>query len=128
MSALLKHTAMIKSRTVPAARIVAFSLATTIVVLSVVPPSLRPESSLPHDLEHFIIYFATGLAFAVGYQIRVSLLALLLVIFCAAVEITQLFIPGRHARLSDFVVDALAVTFGAMAASLFARFAPWFER
>jgi VanZ family protein len=103
-------------------------LATAIVILSVVPPALRPETALPHDLEHFIIYFATGVAFAVGYQIRASLLVTLLVIFSGVVEIAQLFVPGRHARLSDFVVDALAVTFGAMAASLFARFAPWFER
>jgi VanZ family protein len=103
------------------ARIIALSLATAIVVLSVVPPTLRPETGLPNDLEHFAIYWATGLAFALGYDLKPRLLATLLVLFSGAVEIAQLFVPGRHARLSDFIVDALAITVGAMTVSLVAQ-------
>jgi VanZ family protein len=36
----------------------------------------------------------------------------MLVIFAGTVEIAQLFVPGRHARLSDFIVDALAISAG----------------
>jgi VanZ family protein len=99
------------------ARIVAWGLATAIVVLSVIPPSLRPETGLPHNLEHFAIYWATGLAFAFGYS-STPLLATALVIFSGAVEILQLFIPGRHARSSDFIVDALASVIGLITVSL----------
>jgi VanZ family protein len=74
-----------------------------------VPPALRPETSAPHSLEHFTIYVATGLAFGLGYKFRHDLLAILLVIFCGFIEIAQLFVPGRHARLSDFIIDAVAV-------------------
>lgn len=98
------------------ARIIALGLAAAIVVLSVVPPTLRPETGLPHGFEHFAIYWATGLAFALGYELRPGLLATLLVSFSGAVEIAQLFVPGRHARLGDFIVDALAITIGAMTA------------
>jgi len=42
------------------------------------------------------------------------------VFFSGAVEIAQLFVPGRHARLSDFIVDGLAITVGVMAVSLVA--------
>jgi hypothetical protein len=56
------------------------------------------------------------LAFGLGYDIRHSRTALFLVTFPAAVEIVQLFVPGRHARLSDFLVDALAMTLGVWAA------------
>ncbi len=104
-----------------AARIAAWSLTTAIIVLSVVPPGLRPETGTPHDLEHFVIYLATGLAFGLGYDLKRGLLAILLVIFSGSVEITQLFIPGRHARLSDFIVDALAMCCGVLTVSLVSR-------
>jgi hypothetical protein len=93
---------------------VALGLATAIIVLSVVPPTLRPETGLPHGLEHFTIFWATGLAFALGCQLKPGLLATLLVFFSGAVEIAQLFVPGRHARMTDFIVDGLAITVGAM--------------
>ena len=102
------------------AAFVALGLATAIVALSVVPPSLRPETGLPHGIEHFVIYWATGLAFALGCELKPGLLATLLVFFSGAVEIAQLFVPGRHARLSDFIVDGLAITVGVMAVSLVA--------
>ena len=97
---------------------VALGLATAIVALSVVPPTLRLETGLPHGIEHFVIYLATGLAFALGCELKPGVLATLLVFFSGAVEIAQLFVPGRHARLSDFIVDGLAMTVGVMAVSL----------
>jgi VanZ family protein len=93
------------------ARLGGWSLAAAIVVLSLVPATSRPETGLPHGFEHFAIYWATGFAFALGYALT-PLLATFLVIFSGAVEILQLFIPGRHARLSDFIVDALASVIG----------------
>jgi VanZ family protein len=95
-----------------AVRIAAWCLATLIVVLSVVPPGLRPETSAPHDLEHFIIFWATGALFRLGYSFHSNLLVILFVIFAGVVEILQLVAPGRHARLSDFLVDALAMCIG----------------
>jgi VanZ family protein len=97
-------------------RVVAWLLAATIVVLSMVPPSLRPETELPHNFEHFAIFAVTGLAFGLGYNIRFVGIAAALVIFTGAVELAQNFVPGRHARLSDFMVDALAVLIGLVAA------------
>lgn len=93
-------------------RAVAWSLAAAIIVLSIVPPHLRPETVLPHALEHFAIFCVTGAAFSLGYQQQRLRLIVLLVIFCGVVEIAQLFAPGRHARLADFLVDALAVCAG----------------
>ena len=101
-----------------AARIAAWSLAATIVILSLVPPALRPETSAPHSLEHFIIFAAAGFAFGLGYERRHDLLAILLVIFSSSIEIAQLFVPGRHARLSDFIIDAVAACIGLVMSSL----------
>jgi VanZ family protein len=101
-----------------AVRITAWLLATAILALSLVPPSLRPETEVPHDLEHFAIFAATGLAFGLGYSRRFSVVAVAVVVFTGAIEIAQIAVPGRHARLSDFVVDALAVCVGLLTALL----------
>lgn len=92
-----------------------------IVILSVVPPNLRPETGTPHAFEHGAIFFLTGTAFALGYDRRHDVLAVLLVVFAGAVELAQLFVPGRHARLSDFIIDALAITGGLLTVSLVSR-------
>lgn len=100
------------------ARIAAWCIAASIAVLSVVPPTLRPETGAPNQLEHFLIYFAAGFAFGLGYKFARTLLAILSVMFCGCIEVLQLFVPGRHARLSDFIVDALAMCVGLITTSL----------
>ena len=88
------------------AQIVAWSLAAAIIVLSVVPADLRPQTVAPHNLEHLLIFAATGFAFGVGFDQKRKVLATYLVGFTGFVEFLQLLVPGRHARLSDFIVDA----------------------
>lgn len=83
-----------------------------IIVLSSVPPGLRPVSGAPSLSEHAAIFLLTGIAFAVGYRVSTGLFLCLAVAFSAAIEVLQLFVPGRHARLSDFLVDALAACMG----------------
>ena len=51
------------------------------------PYSIRPETGVPHDLEHFTIYFVTGFAFALGYDLRRGLLAPLLIYFAGAMKL-----------------------------------------
>jgi VanZ family protein len=99
-------------------RIAAWVLTAAIIILSLVPPGLRPETSAPHSVEHFTIYAATGFAFGLGYKHRHDLLAILLVIFTGSIEIAQLFVPGRHARISDFIIDAIAACAGLFIASI----------
>jgi VanZ family protein len=101
------------------ARMAAWVLTATIVILSLVPPSLRPETGTPHILEHFIIYAATGFTFGLGFSTRRhDVLAIFLVIFSGSIEIAQLFVPGRHARLTDFIIDAVSACIGLVTASL----------
>jgi VanZ family protein len=95
-----------------AARITGWLLAAVIAVLSLVPPALRPETGAPHNLEHFAMFFVTAIAFGFGYNRRPIFTAVALVIFAGAIEIAQNFVPGRHARWSDFVVDAVALCIG----------------
>jgi hypothetical protein len=59
-----------ESSTPKTAPTAAWILANAVVALSLVPPSLRPETDVPHDLEHFAIFFATRFAFGIGYTRR----------------------------------------------------------
>jgi VanZ family protein len=90
----------------------AWVLLLAITALSLVPSSLRPITILPHALEHFAIFFATGTAFAVGYPKKELLQLVTLIAFAGSIEFAQMWAPGRHARLSDFAIDASAACIG----------------
>jgi hypothetical protein len=62
-------------------------LRAAIVILSLVPPSLKPETGAPLSVEHFTVYAAIGFAFGLGYKRRHNLPAILLVIFSSSIEI-----------------------------------------
>jgi len=81
-------------------------------IFSLVPPSYRPLTTLPHSFEHFVTFFFLGLALGLGYANRYLLNLLLLMAFASLIELAQIFVPGRHARVSDFLTDAIAATFG----------------
>lgn len=97
-------------------RAAAWLLALAIVLLSLVPPSYRPtigsSYTLSHVLEHFLSFLATGLAFGIGYSNRLWILTGALLAFTAAIEVAQRWVPGRHARMSDFLIDAAALCVG----------------
>ena len=68
------------------ARIVSWLLLAAIVVLSLVPPGLRPVTSASHNFEHAGIFLLTGIAFAVGYRIKIGVSFPLAIAFCAVLE------------------------------------------
>jgi VanZ family protein len=96
-------------------------LVVAIVVLSLVAPSLRPVTFLPHNLEHAAVFALAGLALGLGYPGRTPQHMAMMVIFAGAIELAQFYVPGRHPRLIDFVVDALGACVGVAAAAVIAR-------
>ena len=98
-----------------------WTLLLAIVAISIVPPELRP-TILPHDLEHAAIYFLAGCAFGLSRPNDFVAWFVGLIAFTLVVEVTQLWIPGRHARVSDFLVDAFAISMGLFVGAMFARF------
>jgi VanZ family protein len=104
------------------ARATAWIMLAVIVVLSLVPPLVRPTTRIPHYLEHAAAFSLTGMAFGVAYLgYQRWLLNMGAVAFCAAIELAQLMVPGRHARVKDFVVDAVAASIGIFAGPLMIR-------
>ena len=104
-------------------QIVAWLLVLAIVALSIGPPTSRPVTGAGHNLEHFAIFMATGAAFGFGYPLRVFILPIAMLAFSAVIELAQLMVPGRHARLSDFLTDATAACLGVFVSLLVVKFA-----
>jgi VanZ family protein len=92
-------------------RVAAGLIALVIVVLSVVPPSLRPVTA-SHMVEHLTIYVALGAALGLATPGRPRLQVIATLVFAATVELMQIGVPGRHARLADFAVDASGALVG----------------
>jgi VanZ family protein len=99
-------------------RAAAWLLIVAILALSLVPASQRPVTGMPHNMEHFAIFTLTGLVFGLGYRLHHLSQAAGLIAFAGAVEIAQYCVPGRHARISDFIVHTIAVCISLTAAWL----------
>ena len=93
-------------------QVLAWVLVFGIVGLSIVPPDDRVVTDLPRPFEHLSIFLLTGAAFGLGYPDRYPMQSIALVLFAAAVELVQVWVPGRHPRLSDFAAGVLGLGLG----------------
>ena len=73
---------------------------------------MRPHSDLGQSGEHALAFVLIGLVFGLAYPQRRWLTAMIAVAMIGLIEILQFWAPGRHARLSDFIIDALAACAG----------------
>jgi membrane associated rhomboid family serine protease len=87
-------------------------LLVAIIALSLVPVEFRPETGLPHNIEHGAIFALLGGAMVLGYRLRFWAWVTLGPLFAAVIEVLQLGVPGRHARLSDLLVENAAILLG----------------
>jgi VanZ family protein len=93
-------------------RLIAWLLAAAVAFATLCPPSYRPHSALGQDGEHALAFVLVGLAFGLAYGRNRLATTAISVVLIGALEILQLWMPGRHARFEDFVVDALAASVG----------------
>jgi VanZ family protein len=87
------------------ARILAWIGLLAIVVLSVIPATERPITNFGSQWEHFIAFGLVAAVFAIGYELSLARLLLFAFFFCAGIELLQVPLPTRHARVSDFLID-----------------------
>jgi VanZ family protein len=99
-------------------RVCAWILAAAVTFFTLGPPSSRPHAILGQDADHSAAFLLVGLAFAFAYPQHRRLAMTISVVAIGALELLQLAFPGRHARLQDFAVDALAAIAGFALASV----------
>lgn len=103
-------------------RAFAWLLVFGLIVVTVVPATDRPVTGVKHDYEHFFAFGFVGLTFTVAYLRRpIALMLSEAIVFAAVLELLQIPLPTRHARLEDFFTDALALCVGVGFARLSAR-------
>jgi hypothetical protein len=101
------------------ARVLAWIGILAIIVLSVVPANDRPITGAGlwfgllygQWLEHFTAFALVAGVFAIGYRFSLKRLLMLAFFFCGGIELLQVPLPTRHARVSDFVIDFVASCF-----------------
>jgi VanZ family protein len=93
-------------------RILAWLLAAAVTFVTLGPPRFRPHFDLGQDREHALAFILIGLTFGLAYTRNRLLTSVISVVMIAAIEILQIWAPGRHARFEDFAVDALAACAG----------------
>lgn len=93
-------------------RTIAWILAAAVAFATLGPPTYRPHSDLGQNGEHTLAFVLVGLSFGLAYARNRWSTAAICVVLIGVLEIMQLWMPGRHARLEDFVVDALAACAG----------------
>ena len=89
-------------------RIIAWLLTAAVTFATLGPAWLRPHSEFGQDGEHALAFVLVGLAFGLAYPKRRLITAAIAVVLIGVLELLQLWMPGRHARLEDFVVDTIA--------------------
>ena len=102
-------------------RLAAWLVVAGLILLSVMPPAMRPLTSVPHELEHFRSFALAGALQYLTYAGRLARRLLITLLFTAGIELVQLAVPGRHARLADFAVDGLAGCIGVLIGFLIRR-------
>ena len=93
-------------------RLFAWLLAAAVTFATLGPPQYRPHSNFGQDGEHALAFVLIGLAFGLAYARNRLFTVGVSVVLIGVLELLQLWMPGRHARLEDFAVDAMAACAG----------------
>src|SRR5262245_32099464 len=93
-------------------RPIAWLLAALVTFATLGTPSYRPHSDLGQIGEHGLAFILNGLAFGFAHPEQRLRTATVAVVMTGVLEIVQIWMPGRHARLQDFVVDVIAACIG----------------
>lgn len=96
-----------------------------IILLGVVFSTLSPIGLRPHvggpNYERLLAFAVIGGLFGVAYPQHLLRTALIVVGFALGLEVLQMIIPGRHARLFDALVKSCGGIVGVMAAAILNR-------
>jgi hypothetical protein len=80
---------------------IAWLLAAAVAFATLGPPTYRPHSDLGQNGEHALAFVLVGLAFGLAYGHNRWRTAAISAVLIGLLELLQLWVPGRHARLMD---------------------------
>ncbi|WP_292567310.1 hypothetical protein [Mesorhizobium sp.] len=101
-------------------RITALALLAIIIFATLSPIQMRPHLA-EANVERALAYVLLGFALAIGFPNRLYQVVIFVAVTAGMLELLQLIDPGRHARLIDALVKALAGVVGVVAGHLIVR-------
>ena len=101
-------------------RLASIFLLALIVFATLSPIGLRPQIGDP-NLERAAAYLLLGAALALGFPRHGFRVAFLVVAIAVGLELLQLIDPGRHGRIQDAAIKAIAGLVGIALVSLAGR-------
>ena len=104
-----------------ALRFLAWASIVTLVVLTVVPAYDRPATPAPHNIEHIAAFAVAGTLVGLSFRWRPWVMFVAAIAFAATLEVLQLGLLTRHARLSDFFENCLGSWIGLAIGYLLSR-------
>jgi VanZ family protein len=101
-----------------------------IVILSLLPGEIRPQTGAPGELEHFIAYLGAGLFIAARYRLpRLRLISWAATATLSCIlEFLQQFVPGRVPDPYDALASSSGLTLGILTGSVLFGGGSWLAR
>lgn len=87
-------------------------VAATLILMTFVPADERLITGLEHHVEHALAFGLLGFCYALSFATRPVWACTFAIVFCLILELAQIPLSTRHARLSDFIVDSIATIGG----------------
>lgn len=94
------------------ARIAAWGCIALIVFATLSPIQARPHLA-SQGIEHFAAFALTAALFSIAYPRRIGLVLAIVLMAAIGLELAQLVLPDRHARLIDVLRKCIGGTAGA---------------
>ena len=85
-------------------RLLAWTALLVIVLATLVPMQLRPESGLPVQYERLLASIVVGFLLAVAYPRYILVISVVVLGVAVLLEVLQLVTPSRHGRFFDLGV------------------------
>lgn len=101
-------------------RIASVVLLIVIIFVTLSPIGLRPETGHP-GMERAAAYLLFGLCIGLGFSKWVQYAVVFVIGLAGVLELLQLVDPGRHGRLGDMLIKAVAGTVGVSLSWLLVR-------
>jgi VanZ family protein len=102
----------------------AIAMLAVLALFTVVPADERPLTFLPHHVEHFVAFGIAGTLIGLAFAMETLTMLIASACFTIGLECVQIPLPSRHARLSDVVVDTVAICAGVLLARVGQRRPP----
>jgi hypothetical protein len=92
-----------------------------VVFLTVAPAQERPVTGLGQIPEHLLAFGLVGITVALATNLQFRYLLAGAISFALLLELAQIPLPTRHARIEDFIIDALGACGGVLIVSALRR-------